>query len=669
MRTANHGWRGHPSQGTEERRPRAARALLVPAVLLAWCLGATPAAAAPANDSFGAPQTVTVPGEVTEGTTVDATVEVGEPDHAGQPAHASVWYMLTPSASGPITLDTCRFQNIPGIGYLPTRIAVYTGSSLATLSPVATRNGFCGSTRVTFEAAAGQTYRLAVDDMNSVQGKFDLIARNAPSNDDLDQATVLSGNSLDITTSNWGGTPEPGEPRHNSLFLEPDRTIWWRWTSPESGSVTLSASGGDIFIGGINMIAAYTGEGIDSLARAAAAASNSTASATFSVPANETISIVYDGPGGLSSDLGNAQISLDFTPGAAPNGNDHFAFPTTLAGDFASALGQTNVGASKQGGEPQHAGDPGGHSRWYRWRAPASGQVVIDTCDSNFDTLLAAYTGPAVESLTTVGSDDDGCGDLAGSVMDFQAVQGRLYRIAVDGFGGEIGTFDLYIDLEVPSPPRCGDGQDNDGDGLVDLADPGCTSASDYDETNPPPPPPQCSDKIDNDGDGRIDLSDPGCSDPLDNDEGNALPQMRGTAGNDRLTGTSGNDTICGLAGSDTISGLGGNDTLFGDQCGATSKTAARGASAAARDGNDHLLGGTGNDKLYGSGGRDVLDSGAGKDTLVGGKRSDTLKGGAGADYVNAKDGARDTVDCGKGRDKVRADRSDRLRRCERVRR
>lgn len=36
--------------------------------------------------------------------------------------------------------------------------------------------------------------------------------------------------------------------------------------------------------------------------------------------------------------------------------------------------------------------------------------------------------------------------------------------------------------------PACNDGRDNDGDGLIDLADPGCTSKSDRDESNAPPP-------------------------------------------------------------------------------------------------------------------------------------------------------------------------------------
>jgi mannan endo-1,4-beta-mannosidase len=52
----------------------------------------------------------------------------------------------------------------------------------------------------------------------------------------------------------------------------------------------------------------------------------------------------------------------------------------------------------------------------------------------------------------------------------------------------------VYADLAVTQPPpppaQCADGSDNDRDGLVDLNDPGCTSASDNDESNPPPPPP-----------------------------------------------------------------------------------------------------------------------------------------------------------------------------------
>ncbi len=39
----------------------------------------------------------------------------------------------------------------------------------------------------------------------------------------------------------------------------------------------------------------------------------------------------------------------------------------------------------------------------------------------------------------------------------------------------------------APLNPACGDGVDNDGDGRIDLLDPGCTARDDNDETDPPP--------------------------------------------------------------------------------------------------------------------------------------------------------------------------------------
>jgi acid phosphatase type 7 len=67
--------------------------------------------------------------------------------------------------------------------------------------------------------------------------------------------------------------------------------------------------------------------------------------------------------------------------------------------------------------------------------------------------------------------------------------------------------------------PACSDGTDNDLDGFTDYpADPGCTSAADNDETNPPPA--ACDDGIDNDLDGFTDYpADPGCASAADTDE------------------------------------------------------------------------------------------------------------------------------------------------------
>jgi sugar lactone lactonase YvrE len=139
------------------------------------------------------------------------------------------------------------------------------------------------------------------------------------------------------------------------------------------------------------------------------------------------------------------------------------------------------------------------------------------------------------------------------------------------------------------------------------------------------------------------------------------------TAGNDVLNGTAKGETICGLAGNDTINGLGGNDKLFGDACNKKSRVF---GAAASKDGNDTLNGGDGNDKLYGAGGNDKLYGGAGNDVLDGGKGVNKYSGGAGNDTINARNGKKETVDCGSGKkDKATVDKKDKVKGCESVKR
>ena len=59
------------------------------------------------------------------------------------------------------------------------------------------------------------------------------------------------------------------------------------------------------------------------------------------------------------------------------------------------------------------------------------------------------------------------------------------------------------------------------------------------------------------------------------------------------------------------------------------------------------------------------LIGGAGNDSLRVGSGRDVVQGGPGGDAISAVDKNRDTIDRGLGRDRVRADRIDRLRTCE----
>lgn len=117
------------------------------------------------------------------------------------------------------------------------------------------------------------------------------------------------------------------------------------------------------------------------------------------------------------------------------------------------------------------------------------------------------------------------------------------------------------------------------------------------------------------------------------------------------FNGTARRDTLIGSVRANTIRGRGGNDLILGG------------------GGNDRLFGDAGNDTIDGELGNDTVDGGAGADNLTGGDGRDRILGRGGNDRINAADGARDTIDCGKGRDRVVADRRDRLKACERVRR
>jgi Ca2+-binding RTX toxin-like protein len=164
-----------------------------------------------------------------------------------------------------------------------------------------------------------------------------------------------------------------------------------------------------------------------------------------------------------------------------------------------------------------------------------------------------------------------------------------------------------------------------------------------------------------------------------------ASERIVGTAFGDLITGFGGRDVIHGLAGADCIHGKAGRDTVRGG----TGVDSLEGGVGADRliggkgrgtlrggPGPDRLKGGprgdvvegnNGRDRLSGAAGEDQLLGGHGGDRIVGGKGPDSIEAGRGADRVSVRDGRRDLVDCGFGRDTVVSrDSVDQLTSCER---
>ena len=115
----------------------------------------------------------------------------------------------------------------------------------------------------------------------------------------------------------------------------------------------------------------------------------------------------------------------------------------------------------------------------------------------------------------------------------------------------------------------------------------------------------------------------------------------------DILTGSAAGDLIVGRADSDVLFGLGGDDCIRGER------------------GHDIIDAGDGDDLVDGGSGDDEMKGGDGDDRLIGRRGLNRYNGGAGDDRIYARNGRREIVECGGGRDTVKADSGDNLRRCE----
>jgi uncharacterized repeat protein (TIGR02543 family) len=127
--------------------------------------------------------------------------------------------------------------------------------------------------------------------------------------------------------------------------------------------------------------------------------------------------------------------------------NDNFANASALGSSNSTVLAN-NTYATKEPGEPNHAGNAGGKSLWWSFTPASNGTITLSTSNSSIDTLLAVYTGSVVSNLTKVTSDDDFNSDrgvLPTSQVKFAALAGTEFEIAVDGKNGAAGAISLNL--------------------------------------------------------------------------------------------------------------------------------------------------------------------------------------------------------------------------------
>jgi hypothetical protein len=272
----------------------------------------------------------------------------------------------------------------------------------------------------------------------------------APSNDNFANAIVLSGSAGAVSGSTANATTDSC---HIYPFGYPRRSVWYRWTAPFTGWARFRTDGSSF-------------DAQVSVQPAIGACPESGSDTEIRTEVQQGISYLI-GVGSQQDAIGGPFVLSWTLRRPPPPPNDDLANALEIFGRNGQTVG-SNAHASKEPGEPAHAGEPGGRSIWFKWRAPKSGRAMFHTMGSENEanTVLAVYTGSRPDSLTKIASDANSGLLNRSSRLTFQATAGIVYRIALDTVGGRettLGTCRETASCGMHLAWNSGPGPPNDG--------------------------------------------------------------------------------------------------------------------------------------------------------------------------------------------------------------
>ena len=299
----------------------------------------------------------------------------------------------------------------------------------------------------------GTVYAFRVAAVNSAgQSPYSSAAQATPaaglSNDDFQDATTISGVAPTASGSTSTATRQTGEPAHGGTGGA--ASIWYRWTAPANGTLVVTTQGSSFD----TLLGVYTGTSVSTLTTLAdnddVASGTLWSKVTVPVTSGTAYAIAIDGWSGAR---GSTVLNAAFTPAPILT-NDAFADASALSGTSGTTNGSTSS-ATREDGEPLHGSRAPAASIWYSWTAPANGTLTLTTQGSAYDTVLGAYTGSSVSTLTTLAQNDDSTGGTW-STISFSVTSGTRYAIAIDGWAGTRGATTLnhsFVEALPPSAP------------------------------------------------------------------------------------------------------------------------------------------------------------------------------------------------------------------------
>jgi hypothetical protein len=336
-------------------------------------------------------------------------------------------------------------------------------------------------------------------------------ASSQPVNDNFSNRTPITRNNGKIFGTLAGATAESGEPQLPEISS--GQSAWWTWTAPANGILSIAVSATNFN----PLVTIFTGNQLSNLALVA---SNNYLvcysdvycgchwrtrdQLTLHVTKGQAYQISVDSPIFTDATLVQGTNYYDWSPAFSTNvapgtnvelvltfhsapANDNFNRAVRITGSRVR-VNVNNNGASKEPGEPDVPGNPGGSSVWYVWTAPATGRVTLSTneipvyappswgglglssfslsgfgnfpptcgtaVDQNpppeFFPVLSAYTGTSVNSLTSTGflPMDLVFYDYG---VEFDVTRGQTYHISCDGNLGTTAPVILSLALTTPA--------------------------------------------------------------------------------------------------------------------------------------------------------------------------------------------------------------------------
>jgi hypothetical protein len=370
--------------------------------------------AVPGGDAFAS--AIDIVEHCFSGSNGGATSQSGEPRHAGKVGGKSIWYKWFAPTNGIVTFETTGSS-------FDTLLAVYTGTDIAALTPVAADEDDAGflNSRVRFNAVTNVEYRIAVDGYAGSEGTYAICWNLAPAPAPLPV----------LTTQPTNQTVRETQPVNFTVFATsavPNITYQWFF----NGASLIGETNSVLHIASV--LPQHVGYYRVGVSNAFVGLLSDTAILEIGpVPGVQSVDKLPDlfAPLPPSAPWPGGGLAAADAPGVAIS---------VSAGSTDSQV-INNTGSATSSTEPLPCRVLGGASRWLLLQPTETATLRVDTIGSTIDTVLGVFVGASAATIVPLpnGCNDNGAADGLRSLVQFTAQAGVSYYIQADGKSGTNG--------------------------------------------------------------------------------------------------------------------------------------------------------------------------------------------------------------------------------------